>query len=209
MKAYIYTGGKLVPELITDRPKPDDLRIAADGGYKNARLLGERLDLIVGDLDSLDEAELPSGVELIRLKPEKDLTDTQVAVELALERGADDIVIIGGLSGRLDHTLSTLAICEDLCLRGAHCLITDGQSRAQYTNSSLLLPRRHYKYVSLIAATDRVRGVSIEGVRYPLKNATLLRRHQYAVSNEIDGNCCLISLRRGGLFVIESTDIDA
>jgi thiamine pyrophosphokinase len=63
-----------------------------------------------------------------------------------------------------------------------------------------------FKYLSLIAADDTVKGVSIEGGKYPLNNAKLSKKFQYAVSNEIVGNCALISVKRGGLFVIESTD---
>ena len=118
MRAYIYTGGAIDPTHITEHPKGEDLLIAADGGWNNAVTLGERPSVLLGDLDSLD-GDVPKDVELFRVPAEKDLTDTQLAVELALQRGAREIVIIGGLSGRLDHTLSNLAILEHLnALRG-------------------------------------------------------------------------------------------
>ena len=128
-------------------------------------------------------------------------------MEIALERGADEIIIIGGLSGRLDHTLSTLAILEDLNARGVYCTITDGQNRARYMKStSTLIARSPYKYLSLIAADEVVKGVDIEGCKYPLKKATLRRSHQFAVSNEITGNVAFISVKKGGVFIIESRD---
>ena len=49
-----------------------------------------------------------------------------------------------------------------------------------------------------------VKGVSIEGCKYPLKKAKLSRNFQYAVSNEIVGNCALISVRKGAVYIIES-----
>lgn len=207
MKAFIYTGGTIYPEGITESPKGGDLCIAADVGYQNALKLGVKIDILLGDFDSLGTPPPDKQLEILTVPAEKDFTDTQLAVQTALERGADDIVIIGGLSGRLDHTLSSLAILEDLSLKKVHALITDGHNRAHFLSStSTLIPKSHFRYLSLIAVSERVRGVSIEGCKYPLKNATLERCYQYAVSNELCGNCALISVRRGDVYVIESTD---
>ncbi|MBO5845732.1 MAG: thiamine diphosphokinase [Clostridia bacterium] len=210
MKAFIYTGGTIYPENITEHPKSDDIRIAADGGYNNATLLGEKVDIALGDFDSLGKAadEIPENVEKIKVPAEKDETDTQLAVNLALSRGADDLVIIGGLDGRLDHTLSNLAILEAMSEMGVHCVMTNGQNRARYIRStSTLIARSGFKYLSIIAADESVKGVSAEGCKYPLKNARLSRKFQYAVSNEIVGNCALISVKKGGVFIVESRDI--
>ena len=153
MKAFIYTGGVVHTDRVTEHPRADDLRIAADSGYLTARALGDRVDIAVGDFDSMPADELPEGVEMIRVRAEKDDTDTQLAVEIAAERGADDIVIIGGMSGRLDHTLSSLYILEDLTLRGIYAVMTDGENRARFLRSgSALIGRSGYKYISLIAA---------------------------------------------------------
>ena len=204
MRAFIYVGGEIYPDNITEHPKGDDLCIAADSGYYNAEKLGEHVNIFVGDRDSFD-GELPKSVEVIELKPEKDLTDTQVAVELALSRGADDIIIIGGLSGRLDHTMSNLAILEDAKARGFHALIADGHNRVRFIrNDSALVARSNYKYLSLIAADEKIKGVEIKGVKYPLKNENIKRSLQFAVSNEIDGNCAFIAVKKGGIFIIES-----
>lgn len=207
MRAYIYTGGVIDPTHITEHPKGDDLVIAADSGWDNAILLGESPSVLLGDFDSIREKDLPKGPEIYRVPAEKDLTDTQLAVELALSRGARELVIIGGLSGRLDHTLSNLGILEQLHALGAHAVMTDGQSRVRFLrDGSTLIPRGAFTYLSLLAADDVVKGVEIEGCKYPLKKAKLRRTHQFAVSNELTGNCALISVRRGGIFVIESRD---
>lgn len=210
MKAYIYTGGRIDPTHITEHPKGEDLLIAADGGWNNAIALGERPSVLLGDFDSLGEKNLPKDVELYRVPAEKDLTDTQLAVELALQRGARDIVIIGGLSGRLDHTLSNLAILEHLNALRVHGVINDGFNRVRYLhNNSTLIGRSAYTYLSLLAVDPVVKGVDAEGVKYPLKNAKLRREHQYAVSNEMTGNCAFISVKKGRLYIVESRDADA
>ena len=207
MKAFIYTGGAVRIDGITEHPKSDDLRIAADSGYLTAKALGDRIDIAVGDFDSMSADMIPDGVELLRVPAEKDVTDTQLAVETALNRGADQLVIIGGMSGRLDHTLSNLFILEDLADADVYAVMTYGQSRARFVRSgSALIGRSGFRYLSIIAADPKVKGVTAEGCRYPLKNATLSRRCQYAVSNEITGNCALISVKKGGIFIIESTD---
>lgn len=208
MKAFIYVGGKIAPDFITEHPKGDDITVAADSGIRNALLLGDHIDVAVGDFDSFPERDIPEDAEIVRLRPEKDLTDSQVAVEIALEKGAESFVIIGGLSGRLDHTLANLSILEDLTARGHYAIMTDGVSRVHFINGgSALIGRSGFKYFSLIAATDIAKGVSIEGAKYPLKNARLSRKNGgFATSNEIDGNCALISVKKGALFIIESRD---
>jgi thiamine pyrophosphokinase len=208
MKAFIYVGGKIDANFITEHPKGDDITVAADSGILNAKLLGDHIGIAVGDFDSFPERDIPEDAEIIRLKPEKDMTDSQVAVEVALERGADSFVIIGGLSGRLDHTLANLSILEDLTARNHYAIMTDGVSRVHFINGgSALIGRSGFKYFSLIPATDVVKGVSVEGAKYPLKNARLSRNNAgFGTSNEIDGNCALITVKKGALFVIESRD---
>lgn len=206
MKVFIYTGGAINKANITEHPKSDDLKIAADSGYKNAIELGEKVDILLGDFDSYMD-KLPEEIEVLKVPAEKDFTDTQMAVNEALKRGADELVIIGGLGGRLDHTLSNLSMLSELWKLRVHTVMTDGFNRVRYINaSSTLIPRSHFKYVSIIALSEKLKGVSVEGCKYPLESATLLRSNQYAVSNEITGNCALISLRKGECLIIESCD---
>ncbi len=207
MRAFIYTGGAINAANITERPAEGDLVIAADSGWHNAKALGASPDLLLGDFDSLGKEKLPDGPEIYQVPAEKDLTDTQLAVEMALSRGATDLVIIGGLSGRLDHTLSNLAILEHLNEKKVYALMTDGQNRVRFVRGSgALIPRGKFQYLSLLAADEVVKGVTVKGCKYPLENAKLKKTYQYAVSNEIVGNCALVEVRKGGLYIIETRD---
>lgn len=208
MRAFIYAGGTVYTDGVSEMPEEGDLTVAADSGWRNARKLGVTPGLLVGDFDSLGEPDVPAETEIYRVPSEKDDTDTQLAVRLALERGADEIVLVAGLGGRADHTLSTLAILEDLRARRVRAILTDGHNRVRFLRAgSLLIPRDpKFRYLSLIAVTERVSGVTLDGCKYPLRNATLTRRNQYAVSNEITGNAALIAVRRGSVFVVESAD---
>ena len=209
-KAFIYTGGTVFDEYVIERPEATDLIIAADAGYLTAQRMGITPDVLLGDFDTLGTENIPEGIECLRMPAEKDDTDTQLAVQVALERGATEIVIVGGLGGRVDHTLSSLAILEMLWERKerrVYAIFTDGKNRARFIrNSGVILPHEHYRFFSLIAADEKVKGITLEGCKYPLKNGQILRTHQWAVSNEIVGNCALIEIRRGGVWVIESMD---
>ena len=209
-KAFIYTGGTVFDEYVIEKPEKGDLVIAADAGYLTAQKMGITPDVLLGDFDTLGVENIPEGIECLRVPAEKNDTDTQLAVSTAIERGAKEITIIGGVSGRLDHTLSTLAILEDLWERKndrIYAILTDGKNRVRFIrNSGAILPRSQYRYFSLIAADELVKGVTLEGCKYPLKNGRISRRRQWAVSNEITGNCALVEVSRGGAWVIESMD---
>ncbi len=214
---YIFTGGQVFARSIKElglTPKDGDLIIAADSGYLTAKRLGITPSLLLGDLDSLDKSKIKGDeldfVEKIIVSPIKDDTDTQLAVDTALKRGADRIFIIGGLGGRLDHTLSTVFLLEYVALRGAECIITDGRNRVRLMcadgEMTALSVEAEYKYLSLVALTDRCEGVSVSGVFYPLNNAELTRSYSYAVSNEITEDSAKITLLLGRMLVIESCD---
>ena len=214
MTAYIFTGGKIAVGSMDElglHPSETDLIIAADSGYNNASRLGVRPGLLLGDLDSIDRKKLAPDelehIEKIIVPAIKDDTDTQLAVDTALERGADEIIIIGGLGGRLDHTLSTVFLLEYIKDKGARGVITDGRNRVRIMESGEELTiKRGYKYLSLVGLTDTCEGVSISGVFYPLKDAVLERKYAFAVSNEITADAAEISLSKGILLVIESRD---
>ena len=214
---YIFTGGKVYADSLSElgiRLCEDDLVIAADSGYLSARRLGVMPHLLLGDLDSLDkslvsEDEL-TALEKIIVSPIKDDTDTQLAVDTAIERGADNIVLVGGLGGRLDHTLSSVFLLEYIRKKGVKPMMTDGRNRVRImcADGETFTERaeKGYKYLSLISLTDKCEGVSISGVYYPLDNVELTRSYSYAVSNEITAEYGEITLTRGVMLVIESRD---
>ena len=208
--AFIYTGGTVFDKYVIEQPEEGDLVIAADAGYLTAKKMGITPDILLGDFDTLGEENIPDGVECLRVPAEKNDTDTQLAVKVAIERGAKEIAIVGGLGGRIDHTLSTLAILEDLWERKENrisAILTDGKNRVRFIrNSGIILLRSQYRYFSLIAADEKIKGIILDGCKYPLKNGQLSRRNQWAVSNEITGNCALVEVKRGGAWVIESMD---
>ena len=209
MRAFIYTGGVIHPENITEHPKAEDICIAADSGYHNAQKLGERVDILIGDFDSIGGVPRDKVEDIRQVPAEKDMTDTQIALEIAVSKGAEQVIIIGGLGGRLDHTLANLGILQDMFDRHIHGYATDGQNRVHFIRStSTLIARSTYTYISLLPADEVVKGVTMEGGKYPLKNKRLERRNAgFSTSNQITGNVVFISVKKGGLYIIESRDI--
>ena len=67
-----------------------------------------------------------------------------------------------------------------------------------------IIMRGGYKYFGIVAVDEKLVGVEIKGAKYPLKNAKIFRHNQFAVSNEIDGNCAFIAIKRGSAYIIES-----
>ena len=211
MKSYIFIGGEVDASAIESPIQENALVIAADSGYDNAKMLGyaERCDFVVGDFDSTKERAFCSRAKIIRVPAEKDETDTQLAINIAIENGADELYIIGGLSGRLDHTLSNVYLLEALAKESIYATICDGKNRVRYLKerSSFLIAKSEYKYFGLIPTEKEVKGVTIDGAKYTIKNAKLTKSNpSFAISNEVLENFAMVSCKKGGLFVIESKE---
>lgn len=212
MKAFIYVGGNVNPTNITEHPKADDITIAADVGALNAKKLGDIPEMIVGDFDSAKletiKKEFPRA-EIVTVPSEKDFTDAELAIDTAIKKGAKEIVIIGGLDGRLDHTMTNIALLEDLAKNNVYAVMTDGKNRIRYIEStSTIIARSQFKYLSLIPRTEKIKGLTILGCKYSLENKNITNSAPgLTISNEIVQNCAFISVKKGGLLIIESTDL--
>ncbi len=209
---YIFTGGEV--HSLVEAPSDGDLIIAADSGYFTAKSFGITPDLLVGDLDSLDTAVIApyelDEMEKIIVPAVKDDTDTQLAVDTAISRGYEKIVIVGGLGGRVDHTLSNVFLLEYIADKGIEAILNDGRNRVRIliadNEKRCAKIERGYKYLSLISASDKCCEVSVTGVYYPLNGAEITRSYSYAVSNEIIAESAEVSLFDGRLLIVESGD---
>ena len=207
MRAFVFGAGEIYSADIEEKVQDGDLVVCADKGYHNAKAIGAHVNVLVGDFDSIDR--IPDDVnEIVRVPAKKDLTDLQLAVKEAVDRGANDIIIMASTNGRLDHTLSLVCILEDLWDKKIPAHIVNGQNRIRFLrDSGVIIVRSAYKYFSVVALDKKVKGVTINGGEYPLIKKEINRAFQYAVSNEINKNCALIEIKRGSVLVIESRDI--
>jgi thiamine pyrophosphokinase len=195
-----------ITKLIT--PLPTDLILCADSGLLQAFRAGLIPHAVIGDMDSLDEAgfdrrQLPKEILWIKAPIEKDQTDTALCMEYAAQQGCDEIVIVGGLGGRLDHTLANLQNMVGYSHQGIKVSLQDQNNSVHIiTDQTLtLLPLPDYA-VSVLSWTPVSTGVTLTGMAYPLINATLTHDFPLGVSNEIIGAQATIQVRHGTLLVV-------
>jgi len=184
-------------------PGPDDLVIAADGGYMHLQKHGLHAHKIVGDLDSLPNP--PEGVPLVRLPKEKDDTDMAAAIRCGLEAGYNIFRIYGGCGGRIEHTLANVQLLANLARQGARGFLFDGESViTAIHNGSIAFSEGAAGYVSAFAHSDAALGVWEKGLKYPLCDATLRNTYPLGVSNEFIGQASSITVHEGTLIVVFS-----
>jgi thiamine pyrophosphokinase len=186
------------------------LVVAADGGARHAPTLGVTLDRWVGDGDSLDGPALAAlaaaGVPLERARPDKDETDTELAILAALRLGAEGVVILGALGGRIDHALANIGLLSMPALAGRSAVILDAGSRLSLLvgpGTAALVGRRG-DLVSLLPVGDAVEGVTTSGLVYPLDDEPLPAGTPRGLSNVVATDAASVRLRRGRLLIVES-----
>ena len=193
--------------------------IAVDGGLEAAAALGVCPDEIVGDLDTVNPALFDSyrrkpGIELEIHRPEKDETDTDLAVRSALRAGFHTAHVLGATGGRLDHELSNIHLMRAAKDAGLFMEIYDAKNRIflltpdDEEHSFFLKDRIYGKYVSFLPLTETVLGITLDGFKYLLhnKDISILEDPSLCVSNEIPGERAKITFRKGILICVESRD---
>ncbi len=186
------------------------LVIAADSGAAHLERLKAVPDLLAGDFDSISQADYDSlvseGVETLRFPVEKDMTDSELAVELALERGCSTVIILGALGTRLDHSLSNVFLLKKLLEHGARGIIADENNEVYLTDGSITLEREAGTKLSLLPLTGIAKGVTTYGLYYPLKDAVLEIGSSRGISNEFIADTATVTVYEGLLLVIKSRD---
>jgi thiamine pyrophosphokinase len=193
------------------------LVVAADGGARHANRLGVTIDLWVGDGDSLDASGMTAleaaGVPIERATPEKDESDTELAVRAALRRGAAAVSIVGALGGaRIDHALANVGLLAMRDLIGHPATLLDAGSRIRLIRapdpSGVAvrhdLAGRTGDLVSLLPMSPDVTGVTTVGLAYPLIDEPLPQGPARGLSNVRSANDAAVIVRTGLLLVVES-----
>lgn len=183
----------------------DDIIICADAGYKLALAEDIMPDIIIGDFDSGERPSMQSS-RIIELPVMKDDTDTLSCLRYAISLGVKQITILGGIGGRLDHTIANLQLLSFALDAGKDCTLTDGDNIATMLGSggSIKINRREGFSLSVFSYTNECIDTTIEGVQYPLFCAKLNNGFPLGVSNEIVANYANISLKEGKLLIIQS-----
>ena len=198
---YIVGAMSLTPDL---RPYPlqGDYVIAADRGFDSLVAYGVRPDLAVGDFDSLGHR--PSHPNVIQLPAEKDDTDMVFALRKGLELGYRRFVLLGGVGGRLEHTLGNLQLLDWLACQGGQGFLAGEKTAATCIRDgmSVTFPPSMTGYLSVLCNSGRAEGVDLTGLKYPLNGYTLTGSFPLGVSNQFLGQEASVSVKQGSLLLI-------
>lgn len=209
MKVLIVSGGNVDIEIPS---KSYDKIIAVDKGLESIYNQKVRPDYIVGDFDSVSpkiiEYYKNQGMEIAKYNPEKDYTDTELGIEKAISLNPDTIRIIGGIGTRIDHTLANIHILTKCLEKNIKCDIVNSNNKIYLVNKSAKIEKSKAfgKFVSIIPLTSEVKGITLEGFKYPLSDYILSIGKSLGISNEIVADNASINIKEGILIVIESKD---
>ena len=188
--------------------------IAADKGLEFFMETGLAPDVIVGDFDSLSEKgkiylDTLQNVEILRLKPEKDDSDTQSATNLAIQKGSANILLLGSTGSRLDHIIANLELLSMGENKGVSVTMADSNNYVTLIKSGTVLERENQfgQFVSFFPVGGEVEGLTLEGFKYPLYDHHLtVADSGLTVSNEIISPMARVTFTKGSLLMIMSRD---
>lgn len=214
-RCLILTGGRMDLDFVAGYLAEETFQkiIAVDGGLAAARSLGLEPDMVVGDLDTVD----PETVAFFRTRehivwdvynPEKDDTDTELAITKALALSCDEAVLLGATGGRLDHMLGNIHLLYPCLQKGMRACILDRQNRLYLIDGPCSFRREELwgSYISFLPLTEEVKGITLRGFKYPLTDRDIRIGTSLCISNELTGEEGEIQFREGVLVVIESHD---
>jgi thiamine pyrophosphokinase len=183
--------------------------ICADGGYEIALSHNIIPNIVIGDCDSgAMSRALKSDAnitEFIHFAQEKDVSDTFLCVEHAIKLGFEIIEIIGGIGGRVDHTISNIQTMAKFSSASKKITMRDESNFISVvTDSSITIKKEETFSISLFSFSDVCNGIKTTGLYYPLENATLRNSYPLGLSNEFSGDEATIEVKQGQLLVIMS-----
>ena len=175
--------------------------ICADGGYEVAVSHGLSPDLVIGDSDS---GKMP---EMLLFPREKDESDTFLCLKHAVESGYSEIVIIGGIGGRLDHTMSNIQTLAHFSGRTRSITMIDEKNIVTVAeNPGITIQRKTGFTISLFSLTDKCCGVTTKGLYYPLNDAEITNTYPVGLSNLFTAEEANIDIKNGKLLIVMSAE---
>ena len=212
MVCRIFSAGDCAFKEGDIRIDKDDFVIAADAGVRHCRMLGINPDLYLGDFDSASEEEKNVIDEIAKKDPKKvvflpavkDDTDTRAAIREGWKRGYRKFVLYGALGGRLDHTLANIQCLQGVTEDGGLACIVDKDVRIDVLTEDrqMNLEETEKGIISVFSLGERAELVTIEGLKYEMKNGVILNTFPVGVSNEFVGKKAMIKVEKGQLLVI-------
>jgi thiamine pyrophosphokinase len=211
-RVVIITNGHLSDPVKARRHiHPGDRVICADGGTRHAHAMGLTPDIVVGDLDSLApnlRAELETAGVRFEIHPvRKDETDLELALRLAIAEGATEVDVLAVLGGRLDQSLANLLLLARPEWSSARVRVIEGNETAWpiWGGQTTTIAGAIGDTLSLVPLTPTVTGVTLEGVEWPLHNATLHLGSTLTISNALAAPLARLRVGEGLILVVQNS----
>ncbi|MGO1579986.1 MAG: thiamine diphosphokinase [Peptoniphilaceae bacterium] len=205
----IASGNKIKFSILEEYIKSDNFIVCADGGIKNFLHTNLKPNLIVGDFDSISEEGKSfiksNNIEVKTFPPEKDFTDSELALDELMKRRVDEIILLGVTGSRLDHTLGNLLMLKKLYKKVSAKIIDNNNEIIYFEKGKYKLFKDKYEYLSVIAISDEVK-YSSRGLYYEVNNLTLNNDSIRGVSNKILSESAELIIHSGSGFFIKSFD---
>ena len=202
-RVLLFIGGAMGAD---PSPTHGAIVIAADSGYEHAMASGIAVDVLIGDLDSIAPPALAhaeqTGVRIVRHSPDKDSTDTELALGLAVELAATAIDVYGGEGGDLSHLLGVASIiaADKFAGTAVRWHTTNGTVSVVRSNRPLADSVAVGSHVAIVPVTD-VTGVTTTGLRWPLSGESLSRGTSRGLSNQSIEKQITVTTESGVLLV--------
>jgi thiamine pyrophosphokinase len=209
-KVILFVNGDLpAGERILTQITPDDTLIAVDGGLSHMVRLGLTPDLIIGDLDSVNKAELDQfrgqGIEVRKYPIDKNETDLEIALEAAQKMEPSIIWIVAALGKRIDQTLANIFLLTRPKLASYDVRLVDGHQEVFLIRKSVTLLGKPGQRVSLLPINGPAKGIQTQGLAYSLQNETLYPDKTRGISNWMTNTSATISIENGFLLCVHET----
>lgn len=211
MRVVIISGGEAPTySLIKKELKEDTYLIAADSGANTLFKYDIFPNVIIGDLDSINKTALNyyknRNISIIEYPPEKDYTDTEIAVNKAIELGASEIVLLGCTGSRIDHLFGNIGLLLKCLNLGVKAFLKDYNNTMFLIDKSIKLNGQNGMLFSLIPYGEDIVDLSISGAKYPLVDYHLEFGSPLGISNEFLDKQVEINFSNGKLLVVYSRD---
>ncbi|MGV8146494.1 MAG: thiamine diphosphokinase [Alkaliphilus sp.] len=185
-----------------------DYLICADGAAKYLVSLNIYPDLLVGDFDSISENDLKrmrdNNVRIEKFPTNKDMTDTELAIECACDLNPTLITIVGALGLRWDHSLGNIMLLAKILKNGISGRIDDEKTELTIIDKEIVLEGNVGDTISLIPLSDEVKEVTLEGLKYPLNSGSMNFGSTLGISNVFVAKHIKITVGEGLLLVVRN-----
>lgn len=215
---YIFGGGSIdqdfVRNYMAEHNAGDFKIIAADAGLNTLHAMGIKPDVILGDFDSVKQEWLfdykdDQSIHFERFPAHKDYTDMELAVDMAMQFRAEEILIFGATGTRLDHVIGNIFSLQRPMEQGISAKLVDAHNVIQLLGPGtymLTASELSGKYVSFLPYTECVTGICLNGFSYPLHEYEMVKGTTLGISNELAADRACVSFREGILIFIQSAD---